>query len=532
MSADSGPNPVGVPPADAEFADSVSRAGARTLAGSAWATAQAIAPYVFTTVVSIVAARVLGPGGMGRQSFISFIVLATITLCSAGIPTALPRFVAEQIGAGREGVLRSLNSWAWRVVSITALVAFGLLAGVAAAGAQPRTAWLLGGVAAATSVLHKVPGSMLNGAQRWRVNSALTVALGAAGTVTTVIALLLGGGITSIFAVLAATNVLLVISAWAVWRRLLARIQAPRVPLGPLGRDVFRFAVGASVPVLMSFLIFQRSEFFFLDHYSSDSQIALYSIAFSVYASALALPNAISSTFAPAVATLLGAEAHDRIRSGYGRGLRLLLLVTVPLTAAALVFGPPLVRFVYGHDYSGAGELLLVLAAPLPLVPLGGISNGLLFGYRHVRMPIVIGLAAGVIDLGLAALLVPHLDAMGAAIANVGAQLVAAGGTIFACVRLIGGVDLLRPQLARLVVASAVAAGIAQLVLEVGNGPGSFLVALGLAALVFGTLAVWLRVLSQDDADWIAGAVAGKRGERRITALCRRLSGQLLVPAR
>jgi O-antigen/teichoic acid export membrane protein len=282
----------------------------------------------------------------------------------------------------------------------------------------------------------------------------------------------------------------------------------------------------------MSFLIFQRSEFFFLDHYSSDAQIALYSIAFSVYASALALPNAIASTFAPAVATLIGAEAHERIRSGYGRGLRLLLLVTVPLTAGALVFGPPLLRLVYGHEYSGAGVLLLVLVGPLPLVPLGGISTGLLFGYRRIRMPILVGLAAGVIDLGLAALLVPHLDAMGAAIANVSAQLVAATGAILFCIRLVGKVDLLRPQLARLVVASAAAGGIAQLVLEVSNGPGSFLAALALGVFVFATLAVLLRVLSHDDAEWIVAAVAGRSGERRITALCGRLSGQALVPAR
>jgi O-antigen/teichoic acid export membrane protein len=319
------------------------------------------------------------------------------------------------------------------------------------------------------------------------------------------------------------------LGAWVLWRRVLAGVTAPKEPIGSLGREIFRFALGASVPVLTSFLIFQRSEFFFLERYSTDAQIALYSIAFSVYASALALPNAISSTFAPAVATLVGARAYDRIRSGYGRGLRLLLLVTIPLTAGALVFGPPLVRAVYGHEYAGAGELLLILAAPLPLVPLGGLSSGLLFGYRQVRLPVLIGLAAGLMDLGLAAILVPHLDAMGAAIANVGAQLVAASAAIFYCVRLVGGVDLVKRQLARLVVACAAAGGVSQLILEVSNGPGSFILALVLGVVVLAVLAIRLRVLSREDADWIAGAVAGRRGERRITAVCRRLSGQSLV---
>jgi len=493
---------------------------------------QGVSPYVFTLLVSIVAARVLGPSGMGRQSYISFIVLATITLCSAGFPAALPRYVAELIGSGREGVLRSLSSWAWRLESIAAGIAFGLLAVTAAAGATPRAAWIFGGIAAAASVLHKVPASMLSGAQRWRLNSALSVSLNVVGTAATVVVLLLGGGITGIFVVLATINVLMVLGAWLLWRRLAVRITAPKEPLGTFGREIGRFALAASVPVFTNFLIFQRSEFFFLDHYSTDAQIALYSIAFSVYASALALPQAIASTFAPAVATLVGAQAHERIRSGYGRGLRLLLFVTVPLTAGALVFAAPLVHLVYGHQYAGAGKILLVLLVPLPLVPLGGLSTGLLLGYRRVRIPVLVGVAAGLVDIGLAALFVPYLNAMGAAIANVGAQTVAAVGAIVFCARLVGGVDLAPRQLIRLVAASALPAGIAQVVLEVSEGPGSFAIALVLGVAVFAALAVFLRVLPREDADWIAGAVAGRSGERRITAVCRRLSGQSLVPAR
>jgi len=521
-----------VQPDATPFADSVSGTGARTLTGSVWVSLQSVSPYLFTLLVSIVAARVLGPSGMGRQSYISFIVLATITLCSAGFPAALPRFVAELIGGGREGVLRSLSSWAWRVEAVAAGIAFGLLAITAAAGATPRAAWLFGGIAAAASVLHKVPATMLSGAQRWRLNSAVSLVLGALGTAATVVVLLLGGGITGIFAVLAVTNVLMVAGAWLLWRRLAARITAPKEPIGTVGREVIRFALAASVPVFTNFLIFQRSEFFFLNHFSSDAQIALYSIAFSVYASALALPNAIGGTFAPAVATLVGANAHDRIRSGYARGLRLLLLVTVPVTAAALVFAAPLVHLVYGHQYAGAGKILLVLLVPLPLVPLGGLSTGLLLGYRRVRIPVVVGVAAGVVDIGLAALFVPYLHAMGAAIANVGAQTVAAVGAIVCCVRLVGGVDLAPQKLARLVVASAAPAGIAQLVLELSDGPGSFVLALVLAVGVFAVLAALLRVLPREDADWIAGAVAGRSGGRRITAVCRRLSGQSLIAAR
>jgi O-antigen/teichoic acid export membrane protein len=160
----------------------------------------------------------------------------------------------------------------------------------------------------------------------------------------------------------------------------------------------------------------------------------------------------------------------------------------------------------------------------LPLVPLGGLSTGLLLGYKRVRAPVVVGVAAGVVDIGLAALLVPYLDAMGAAIANVGAQLVAAVGALSYCVRLIGGVDLAKRNLGRLFGGSATAAGAAQLVLELGGGPVSFVLAVAVGVIVFIALAVWLRVLPGEDADWIIGSVAGRSGSRRIAAVCRRLS--------
>ena len=75
--------------------------GGRTLVGGAWTTAaQDRAPYVFTTAVSIVAGRILGPSGLGRQSFIAFAVLVVMTACSGGLALALQRSSAEALGGG------------------------------------------------------------------------------------------------------------------------------------------------------------------------------------------------------------------------------------------------------------------------------------------------------------------------------------------------------------------------------------------------------------------------------------------------
>jgi O-antigen/teichoic acid export membrane protein len=307
-------------------------------------------------------------------------------------------------------------------------------------------------------------------------------------------------------------------------------VKAPRAPLGRLRGEILRFAAVASVPMILNFVVFQRSEFFFLERFSSDRQIALYSIAYSLYAALLALPAGLGNMFAPAVATLHGAGAHSRIRSGFARALRLLLFTTIPLTAAAVVFGPPLVRLAYGSQYAYSGTLLLVLALPLLIVPAGGVSGGLLFGYGRIRVAVAIGVAAGVVDLGLAALLVPPLDALGAAIANISAQLTGAVLGVGYCIRLVGGVQVAPRHLVRIAAATLVAAGAAEAVLQIGDGAPALALGLLAGTAVYCALAVSLRVLPREDAEWLVTTLGG-RSKGRITRICRRLAGAPLGAA-
>jgi O-antigen/teichoic acid export membrane protein len=513
------------------FEDSVEQAGAHMVRGGPWQTASHLSPYVMTALISIVAARALGPDGMGRQSYISFIVISAITICSGGFAASMPRYVAELIGKGEDGRILSLYSWARRFGLLAAGTAAAVLLLMAAFGGAPRLAWVFGAIGAFVGILHKVPASVLVGAQRWRQNSFVILSCGVGTTIATMVALQLGGGITSIFVVLAAGNLVMAVWAWTISHRLLARITSPRVALGKVRREVLHFMAVASVPMVLSFVVFQRSEFFFLEHYSTDRQIALYSIAFGLYAALLALPSALSNMFAPAVATLHGAGAHERIQSGFGRGLRLLFIISIPLTAGGIVFGPPLIGLLYGSEYNGAGLLFLVLITPLLVVPAGGLSGGLLFGYGRIRAPVVIGVLAGVIDLGLAAALVPQLDALGAALANVSAQIGAALLGIVYCVRLVGGIQLAPRHLARAVLAAAVAGGCGELILRFVDGAGGLVLAMVVSFVVYAGLAASLRVLPREDADWLVSSVGG-RMSGRITWICRRLSGAPLGAVR
>jgi O-antigen/teichoic acid export membrane protein len=499
--------------------------GTRAFRGGLWQSAAQVAPYLWTMIMSVVAARILGPDQMGRQSFIAFAVVVVQTLCVGGLGNALLRYVAELRGRGRERALPSLAAWGWRLSAVAGSFGALVLFAITAAGASPTWAWIFAGVAALSGALNKVPGTILIGTQRWRLHARVVIVTGSGSVLATVIVLLLGGGVSGMLGVIAATAVAMLIWMTALARRLLRPMSLEPEPLGSLRAELLRFSLAMSVPVILNLVVFQRSELFFLERFSSDAQIALYSIAFSTTAALIAVPAAIGSVLTPSVATLVGSGEFERIRRGYSRVLRLGLLFSLPLTGAGLALGPGLLHLVYGHRYAGAGDILLIILATLPLTPLVGASSALLIGYGRLRAPIVVSSIAAAADIGLAALLVPRLDAIGAGIANTGAFSVAAVLLIGYAVRLVGGVQLGWRSVVRVAAVSVAASGLARLLLVAGDSAGVFVAAAAVEVAVLAVLAVALRVVPEEDAAFLVRVASSGSWLARVI---KRLSGRAL----
>ena len=485
--------------------------GATVLSGGAWKAASLGLPQLYALVQSIVAARFLGPSGMGVQSFIAFAEISLVSLLSMGLSLSLMRFVGELRGRGRAGELRDLVSWGWRFQAVGAVLAGGVLGAAALAGADPKSAWMLAAVAAVASVLHTVPSAVLIGAQRWRDASIVGLATGTAATAAIVIVLAAGGGITGMFAVEAV--VALANLAWtsALGRRALRGIaDAPRVAATSVRRNARSYALFASASGVVTFVVWRRSELFFLQHYSANAEMAFYSIAFAVVTALTALPTALGDVVSPAVATLYGAGATERIQRGYGRGARLLVLVSLPVTAAALALGPETLKVIWGSDYSRAGDVFLILVAPLPLIPLINYARAFLTGIGLIRVPLMILAAAGVVNIGLDFLLVPRWDSIGAAVANVCAQLSAGLPVLVYSRRKVGPIQWETATLVRAAIVSALAGGVAWAAVWLVGGPGGLAVGLLAGSFAFVVLGALFRILTADDALWLDESVGGR----------------------
>ena len=497
--------------------------GRSVVSGGLWYVASYAIPQGYTLIVSIVAARFLGPDGMGRQSFIAFVAITTTTVLSSSMYTAVMRYIGETAGRGRAELLKGLLWWAWRVEGVAALLGGGVLGESAALGARPQGAWAFAAVVTAVGILHTVPTAVLIGLQRFRRAAVVGLVTGFVGTPAVAIVLWQGGGITGMFATEAVVGILNLAWTGTLARRSLGAVERDRHhepeprELGTLRRSVGRFALLSSLGVFLQLIVGTRSEFFFLAHYSGDAQIAFYSIAYSAVAALRLLPQALANSTAPAFATLFGAQAFDRIRSGYSRSLRLLVIAMLPLTAAALALGPELIEEVYGRNYAGAGTPVRILLAAFPVIALSSLANSLLAGFGKIRVPLAANAIAAAVDLGLAALLVPSLDARGAAIANAAGQGIFALVVLYAAGRLAAPVEWRLAALARNAAAAALAGAAGWAVLRGLDGFTGLVAAAGALTAAYAAMAISLRVLPAQDAAWLEQTLGG----RLVTRICR-----------
>ncbi|HYZ76631.1 MAG TPA: oligosaccharide flippase family protein [Gaiellaceae bacterium] len=507
---------------DAGVSEAAATTGASVARGGLWSAASNLVPQFFVLAVSIAGARFLGPSGLGRQSFIAYVVASTQTLLALGVPLALMRTVGQSVGAGKKAEARGLVAWTWRLVLFSSLPAFGVLAGAAVFGAEPRTAWILAAATAAVGVVTAVPGAVLSGLQRWRDISIVTIAANGAGAAITILVLAIGGGITGMIAVQLGVAIAILVAVSILGRRRLRAAAPVAADPGPLRRSMLRYAGSALAGSLITLIVFRRSEFFFLEHYADDREVALYSVSFAAVTTLVLVPQALAGVVSPAVATLYGAGQHERIRTGYGRTMRLLLVAALPVTAGALALGPETIRLVFGSGFAGTKVPLLLLLVPFPLIPLMNASYSLIVGLGKIRFPLVVGAGSAALNIGLDFALIPHHAAVGAAIANGCAQGATALATILYGARLAGPVRWEPAALLRAFVASVAAGGVAWVALELLGGVAGVVVGVVSGVAAFTALAAALRILSRDDAGWFERSFGG-----RIGVVARRLGARV-----
>jgi O-antigen/teichoic acid export membrane protein len=414
--------------------------------GSLWNILNRVLPQLYSLVISVLAARILGSALMGRQSYIAFCEVASITVIGGGIQISLVRFVAQLLGANEPMRAYRVARRGLLLVGCLSILASTCVAGLYFTSRNDPSAWAIAAVVAGILVLHGGVSAILRALQQWRVPAMVGLTSGALSVALTCVVLTVGWGITGMFAVelLCSIGNLTVVAVFLAraTKRLTGSISADRQELSPLSipisRPMSRYALRASLNGLVVFVVWGRTEFFFLDKFATSTAIAIYSISYSATSALAKIGEAIGTVIAPTVSTLLGSGENTRLRLGIQRATRISLLLGCTIAALGFFPGSDLLQLVYGDQYTGSRGVFELLMISIPLLPAALLCQMTLLTLGHARQLFYCFATAACANIALDALLIPTLKANGAAAASATAQILAAVGILTITARRLG----------------------------------------------------------------------------------------------
>jgi O-antigen/teichoic acid export membrane protein len=394
-----------------------------------WYGLESVISIVVTMFTSVVIARILGPSKMGYIIYVIWVADVANRLGGLGIPATMRKYMAEYLGKGDWGTARHTYLYTLRLQMCVAGLATAcvLMWVVYDANTEYRWAAVCIAVSVWPAMVNSISAQANIAAEQLRANLPASLASILTFLLCVMLTVFLHGGVLGF----AASMLVMRMTDFAVrlvptLRRILLWSRADTLPAG-LEKRMFSFAAQSVTSTLLALVVWDRSEFFFLKHMCADiRQVAFYSVAFSM-AERLLLSASIFGTATGA--TIFAQYGRDRSRNPdiAASAFRYLAMSSVPLHVIVSALAGPALLLLYGNQYSGA--VLVATLAPILCLPKAFLEPARNLLQSEDRQGIVIWATAiaGIVDLGVAWLLIPTLGAVGACIGSGAGQITAIG---------------------------------------------------------------------------------------------------------
>jgi O-antigen/teichoic acid export membrane protein len=465
-----------------------------------WYGLENVTSALVTLITSIAIARTLGPSKMGYIIYVTWISTVVGSLGSLGIPATTQKYMAEFLGMGDRGTARHIYfRTLWLQIALATLATTGIIL------------WVLrdavpGYKLASFLIVLSIWPAMVNfvAAQANVATEELSKNLPASVLSILVFFLLILATVILHWGVVGvgASFLLMRVVDFSVrivptTKRILGWERAHIHPEG-LRKRMVAFAWQSVASMIVALVVWDRSEFVLLKHLCADiRQVAYYSVAFSMAERLLITSTVFGSATGATIFAQYGRD-KSRLPAITASTFRYLALSSIPahFIAAALAF--PGLLLLYGDKYRGAA--MVVTIAPLLCMPKAFIGpvQSLLQSNERQRYVIAATVLAGVVDIGVAWLLIPAHGAVGACIGS-GAAQVTAVGMMWAIGIHLYGIRLPWMQISKITVGSIAAASVAHFISARLNPLRGVLAGGSAAVAILLVMFYLLRVLEPED---------------------------------
>lgn len=408
------------------------------LRNTLWFALENLISFGASLISSILIARVIGPTRMGYIVYVLWIVNICSSLGALGIPSTTRKFMAEFLGSGNLAAARHVYRMTMLAQCVTATVAtVGALLWVLR-DVQPeyRLASILLVLSIWPSMVNSVSAFANIATEDLSANLPGSVASTGVFFVITLLTIFFHWGVVGVAVSMLAmrmTDFLVrFVPTW--WRMHQWPKSGGSVPAGLVVR-MRSFALQSLTGMLLTLIVWDRSEVLLLKHFSTDiRQISFYSVAFSLAERLLVFPTVFASATGASMFAQFGRD-RTRLPALTAASARYLGLTSIPLHIIATSLAGAALLTMYGNRYAGA--VTVAMAAPLLcmakafLTPVQTMFETL----ERQSFFITATLVASVIDVAVAVLLIPRHGALGAAIGSGVAQMLCVSALWFLAIR-------------------------------------------------------------------------------------------------
>lgn len=392
--------------------------GRSSLAQNAtWLTAAMFGARACTFALAIVMGRKLGVTNYGRYGFAVAVGTIVVPLADLGVTPYMSREVAHDRARGEMRAVHLLQ-----VKIHTALGALAISAAVAA---------LISGQVLGAAVIVVVLASMLADGTSAYVYGYFQgreqMAFEARATVLAALARGLGGIVCVVaFGLLMPVLVwMLVVSALQLaiaLRRFFSIADLSRLQELAGDAAVSWGSVGALGSMTLCALIYLQADSVIVGVVYDKHAVGLYTAAYALTAGLQIIPWQVAVALAPVFARSY-ATSRDDFRDTWHRGLRLVLIVSLPFSLITCLLASEVMTLIFGDAFSGGTGALAILVWSSPIWATNMVVASALRGARRDRwLATTTGLGV-IVNLGLNVWAIPRFGIDGAAAVTVGTEL-------------------------------------------------------------------------------------------------------------
>lgn len=491
----------------------------RVVKGSLWTLLGQVLPLGVTVVATPIIIRFLGPEGYGVLILIG-VIPTYFGVADFGMSIASTKFASQAYANGSpEKESRIVRTAA--LISLCSALPFAILlflysdAVIAFFGiqsdfhSQASLALKFASVTLVVNFLNAIFNTPQLTRLRMDLNTLVNTGFRILGLIATPVVLYFGGGISGVALALLIASLLTLLGHFYISSRLTSDLVGLSIDKSSV-RPLLRFG-GALVISGFASIFLAYSDKGVLAKTVSSEALAYYSVAFTLCTMISTFTGAMTQSLLPAFSQLQSPADQDRLIDLYSRGIRINLVVLIPVIVLLFIIGRSFFGFWAGPDFARESTLpfyilLVGLAFNLPAY----------FPYTSI-------MAAGRTDifakvywleifpyLAILFVLTLNYGAVGAACAW---SIRAIGDAIlqFVLAKHVANVDFIR--------GNSFSMGLAALamLLPVGvylyTAELSIAVGLGFAVSLFVyTLITWNRVLHTEEVEWIRAKLIGLLG--------------------